>query len=243
MQKAGPSAETFVNSNGVKIWTTRTGTAGVPVLLCNGGAGCSDYLEPVSYLIDDIADVIRFEQRGCGRSDAVPPYDIETCLIDLENIRSYYNLKKWIAGGHSWGADLALIYALEHPSRVSALICISGGRMHNDREWHAEYERKKHLERLPEFKYPTNRDVNRQINQSWRQYIQQPDLLRRISKLKMPALFVYGDNDIRPSWPVEQLANLMPNARFEMIAGAEHVIWFTHESELKSLLQDFLTRV
>ena len=30
---------------------------------------------------------IRFEQRGCGRSEAAPPYDVETCLTDLENIR------------------------------------------------------------------------------------------------------------------------------------------------------------
>lgn len=50
-------------------------------------------------------------------------------------------------------------------------------------------------------------------------------------------LFAYGDSDIRPSWPVEQVANLMPRAGFELIKGAEHVIWFSHESELKSLLR------
>ena len=234
--------ETFVNSNGVSIWTTRTGTAGVPVLLCNGGAGCCDYLEPVADLIDDIAQVIRFEQRGCGRSEPAPPYDIETCLFDLETIRTYYGIDRWIVGGHSWGADLALIYALEHTSRAAGLICISGGRMHNDREWHSEYERRKNLEgeRLPDFKYPTNREVNRQLNQSWKQYIQRPDLLHKISKLKIPALFVYGDRDIRPSWPIEQMASLIPNATFEMIEGAEHVIWFSHENELKSLLRQFV---
>jgi proline iminopeptidase len=135
--------ETFVNSNGVSIWTTRKGTVGPPVLLCNGGAGCCDYLEPVANLIDDIAQVIRFEQRGCGRSDSQQPYDIETCLFDLETIRKHYGIDRWIVGGHSWGADLALIYALEHPTKVAGLICISGGRMHNDREWHNEYERRK----------------------------------------------------------------------------------------------------
>ena len=232
--------ETFVDSNGVSIWTVRTGTDGPPVLLCNGGAGCCDYLEPVANLIDDIAQVVRFEQRGCGRSDSTPPYDIETCLIDLEAVRKHYGIDRWIIGGHSWGADLALIYALEHTTRVAGLICISGGRMHNDREWHSEYERKKDSERLPDFKYPPNREVNRQLNQSWKHYIQRPELLKEISALKMPALFVYGDKDIRPSWPVEQLANLMPNARFEMITGAEHVIWFSHENELKGLLRNFL---
>jgi len=236
------SVESFVDSNSVSIWTTRSGTDGVPVLLCNGGAGCCDYLEPVANLIDDIAQVVRFEQRGCGRSDSAPPYDIETCLLDLETIRNHYGFDRWIVGGHSWGADLALIYALEHTTKVAGLICISGGRMHNDREWHSEYERRKELEgeRLPDFKYPPNREVNRQLNQSWKHYIQRPELLSEISALKMPAVFVYGDRDIRPSWLVEQVANLMPNARFELIKGAEHVIWFSHGNELRDLLRDFL---
>ncbi len=236
------SVESFVDSKGVSIWTTRSGTGGIPVLLCNGGAGCCDYLEPVANLFDDIAQVVRFEQRGCGRSDSAPPYDIETCLFDIEAVRNHYGIDRWIVGGHSWGADLALIYALEHATKVAGLICISGGRMHNDREWHSEYERRKEQEGecLPDFKYPPNREVNRLLNQSWKHYIQRPELLREISALKMPAIFVYGDKDIRPSWPVEQVANLMRNARFEMIKGAEHVIWLSHEDELKGLLRDFL---
>ena len=58
------------------------------------------------------AQVIRFEARGCGRSSAVPPYTIATCLADLEAIRQHYGVVRWIVGGHSAGADLALAYAL-----------------------------------------------------------------------------------------------------------------------------------
>jgi proline iminopeptidase len=236
--------ESFVNSDSVNIWTTRTGE-GYPVMLCNGGAGCCDYLAPVAQMLDDIAQVIRFEQRGCGRSQTAPPYDIETCLIDLENVRRHYQIDRWIIGGHSWGADLALIYALEHASQVTGLICIAGGRIHNDREWHDEYERRKEQEgeRLPEFDYPPNMEVNKQLNRSWKRYIQNPALLRAISKLEIPALFVYGAEDIRPVWPVEQVARLMPDARFELIEGAEHVIWFSRPNELRSLLRCFVDEV
>jgi proline iminopeptidase len=82
--------------------------------------------------------------------------------------------------------------------------------------------------------------VNKQLNRSWKSYIQNPTLLRTISRLRVPALFVYGDKDIRPSWPVEQVANLIPNARFEFIEGAEHIIWFSHPNELKSILRIFV---
>ena len=233
--------ESFVVSDDVNIWTIRTGE-GYPVMLCNGGAGCCDYLAPVAEMLDDMAQVIRFEQRGCGRSQLVPPYDIETCLTDLENIRKHYQIDRWIIGGHSWGADLALIYALERAPHVAGLICIAGGRVHNDREWHDEYERRKEREgeQLPKFDYPPNYEVNKQLNRSWKRYIQNPALLRAISRLEIPALFVYGARDIRPSWPVEQVARLMPQARWELIEDAEHVIWFSRPNELKSLLRSFV---
>ncbi|HKY44586.1 MAG TPA: alpha/beta hydrolase [Pyrinomonadaceae bacterium] len=236
--------ENFVNSDGVRLWSVQSGQ-GFPVMLCNGGPGCCDYLQPVAAMLDDMAHVIRFEERGCGRSESAPAYDIETCFADLENIRNYYNLDRWIIGGHSWGADLALLYALEYPSRVAGLLCIAGGRIHNDRSWHHEYKRRKaeEGERLPEFTYPPNRDVNEQLNRACKTYIQKPDLLLKISKLQAPALFVYGERDIRPSWPVKQVAQLMPNARFEMIDGAEHVIWFSHENELRLLLREFVKQV
>jgi proline iminopeptidase len=61
-----------------------------------------------------------------------------------------------------------------------------------------------------------------------------------MSSLEIPALFVYGAEDIRPSWPVEQMAHLIPDAQFELIEGAEHVIWFSRPNELRSLLRSFV---
>ena len=237
-------SESFVASNAASIWTIQRGH-GFPVMLCNGGAGCCDYLEPVAKMLDDMTTVIRFEQRGCGRSDRTGPYDIETCLIDLENIRHYYNLDRWIIGGHSWGADLALLYAVEHSARVAGLICISGGRIHNDREWHDEYERRKEQEgeHVPQFLYAPNREVNKQLNRSWKSYIQNPNLLLNLSRLRVPSLFVYGERDIRPSWPIKQVAQLLPFARFELINGAEHVIWFSHQNELRRSLRKFVDEI
>jgi proline iminopeptidase len=233
--------EALVDSHSAKIWTVSQGH-GLPLMLCNGGPGCCDYLAPVAAMIDDMARVLRFEQRGCGRSDPKPPYDVATCLMDLEHIRQYYQIERWIIGGHSWGADLALAYILEYAPHVAGLICIAGGRIHNDRAWHQEYRWRKELEgeASPEFEYPFNEVVNEQVNAAWKKYIQKPDLLKAISQAKIPALFIYAENDVRPSWPSEQLAHLMPQARFEVISGAAHYIWLTHSGELKKVLRGFL---
>lgn len=234
-------SEQFVNSDGARLWSVTEGE-GLPVLLCNGGPGCCDYLRPVGAMLDDLVQVIRFEGRGCGRSDPLPPYTVDTCLADLEALRQHYQLERWIVGGHSAGADLALAYTLAYPERVLGLVCIAGGRMHNDREWHRIYSERRDqgLETLPPFDYPPNLEVNAQVNRSWKEYIQRPSLLNELAQLDRPTLFVYGEQDIRPSWPVEQLAQLLPHASFQLIRGAEHHIWITHAEELREVLRHFV---
>jgi proline iminopeptidase len=186
--------------------------------------------------------VIRFEQRGCGRSAPAPSYTLEGCLEDLETVRQFYGVEQWFIAGHSWGADLALLYALHFPQRVHGLVCIAGGRIHNDREWHQAYEAGKAQEREipPLFAFPPNMVVNEQLGRAWKQYIQRPTLLTEIAALERPALFLYGDRDIRPSWPMQQVANLLPQGQFVMLEGADHHPWLTHRSEIQAALVDFL---
>lgn len=237
-------AETFVTRNGIRLWTTAFGD-GPAIILCNGGPGCCDYLAPIAAMLVDVGRVIRFEPRGCGRSSPAPWYSVETSLADLELIRQHYNIDQWIIIGHSWGADLALFYALHYPEHVRGFVCIAGGRVHNDREWHRTYAEKREQERatMPDFAYPPNMDVNEQVNQSWKQYIQRPTLFKDLGHLNRPALFVYGTEDIRPSWPVQQVAALIPHAQFVWVEGADHHIWATHAEALQTVLQGFVRDV
>ena len=237
-------AERYVDSGGASIWTTSQGN-GIPLLLCNGGPGCCDYLGPVAAMIEDLAYVIRFEQRGCGRSDVVGPYDVQTCLDDIEIIREDYGIHQWIVGGHSWGPNLAIAYAVEFPERVLGVLGISGGVIHKDKAWSDQYNRRSKAgeECVPDFDYPPNMEVNKAVNTSWREYVRKPDLLRRIANSQVPSIFVFGGSDIRPSWPVEQLASLMPRGSFVSIPGASHAIWLTHDGELRSHIREFIRLV
>jgi proline iminopeptidase len=65
-------SEQFVNSDGARLWTVAHGR-GMPLMVCNGGPGCCDYLAPVAAMLDDIARVIRFEGRGCGGGAPLAP--------------------------------------------------------------------------------------------------------------------------------------------------------------------------
>jgi len=235
-------SENFITINGAKIWTVVQGN-GVPVLLCLGGPGCADYLGPVAEMINDISRVIRYEQRGCGRSDRIPPYDMDTDLLDIEAIREYYGVNRWIIGGHSFGANLASAYALTHRERVLGLIHISGTGVQNDVDWWAAREegRQERGERRPEA-FSLNEEVNKQVYKSWDDFIKTPDLLKNLSQLDIPALFVYGKFDFRPIWPVLQMANLMPKAQLKILDG-EHFMWLTQAGELRHLLRGFIQSI
>jgi len=124
--------------NGVCLWTAIRGR-GLPMVLCHGGPGGYDYLEPVAAMVDDLCRVLRYDQRGSGRSQAVGPYDVATFVQDLEGLRKHFGFAQWIVGGHSWGACLALAYAVQYPQRTTAVVYISGTGM--DPRWRDEYRR------------------------------------------------------------------------------------------------------
>jgi proline iminopeptidase len=224
-----------------RLWVSDEGT-GQPVVLCNGGPGCGDYLQPVAAMMSDLARVIRFDPRGCGRSEPGGPYDLATSLADLDAIRESFGFERWIVGGHSAGAFLALAYCLEYPGRVSGVLYLSGAGIQNDRQWHTAYREGKEAGRelAIDERFPPNMEVNRIGNESARAYCRDPKLLRRIADIDTPFFAVQGSDDIRPNWPVEQLAHLIPRARIEIIDGAGHNLWLTHAAELREAIRPFV---
>jgi proline iminopeptidase len=242
----GRADETFVATpDGVRLWTVADGDGALTVLLSNGGAGCCDYLAPLATLLADRGRrVVRWEQRGVGRSGGDPsgPFTIAGCVADMEAIREAYGCDRWVVAGHSWGADLSLLYALAHPDRCAGLVCTAGGRLSNDREWHAAYDRGRAEGREvpPAFAYPPNLEANRQLSAEYKRYVQRPTLYREVAALAVPALFLYGAEDIRPAWAVEQVAALMPRSRFVALPEADHFPYRTHPNEVRAHADAFL---
>lgn len=112
--------------DGALLWTATTG-AGSPVVCCHGGPGLWDYLRDVALLLEDSHRVIRFDQRGGGRSTGDEgPFTLARAVDDLEQLREALGLHSWAVLGHSWGAELALRYAAAHPQRTSAVVYLGG---------------------------------------------------------------------------------------------------------------------
>ena len=107
----------------------RTIGRGRPVIVLHGGPDFDhSYLLPEFDQLKDAYRLIYYDQRGRGRSaEHVKPDDVTLAsdLDDLDKVRQHFGLDAPILLGHSWGAVLALEYALRHPTRVSHLILMN----------------------------------------------------------------------------------------------------------------------
>lgn len=117
----------FLNTDSVHvIYVEQCGNPnGVPVVFLHGGpcSGCKP--EHRRFFDPDFYHIILFDQRGCGRSLPFGECENNTLfdlIADLERIREFLHIEKWLLFGGSWGATLSLTYAQKHTDYVLGLI-------------------------------------------------------------------------------------------------------------------------
>ena len=98
---------------------------GKPVIFLHGGPGGG--IEPIyrRYFDPDKWRIIIFDQRGCGKSTPHAELKENTTwdlISDIEKIREYLNIEKWVVFGGSWGSTLSMAYAIKNPARCKGLI-------------------------------------------------------------------------------------------------------------------------
>lgn len=198
--------------------------SGPDVVVLTGGPGCVQYLER-----DDLAVPGHRcwfpEPRGVGRSGG-GPHDMERAISDLEAVRRAAGIGSWTVLGHSWGSDLAVRYALDHPDRVRGVLGLCGRGPQRDRTWSQAYEAGRESE--PAVPLEVAQDVWAALSASFTEWIHSPDLWRRLADSPVPMHLVAAGDDVRPSWPLAQLAALVPGGRFSIVPDVPHDFWATH---------------
>lgn len=193
--------------DGVELWTERTGAdgPGVPLVLCHGGPGLWDNLGPLAALLDHDRPVVRWDQRGCGRSGGADgPFTVGRSIADLEAIREHHGIARWVVGGHSWGASLALRAVLAHPRAAAGLLYVAGTGLGGS--WRASYKAApaerltpEQLARCEELELVEPRTPAEEVE--WRTLRWAPDFGDRRRALELAAI------DAAAPWPVNFVCN------------------------------------
>ncbi len=106
-------------------WEESGNPQGKPVLFLHGGPGGGTDPKNRRFFNPQAYRIILIDQRGAGKSTP------HSCLInnttwdlvaDIEKVRLFLHIEKWVVFGGSWGSTLSLAYAETHPERVLALI-------------------------------------------------------------------------------------------------------------------------
>jgi proline iminopeptidase len=115
-------------------WEESGNPGGIPAVYLHGGPGGTlgtgsyrNKFDPSRFRI------IALDQRGCGRSLPLviaPGYDLSQnttahLIGDLEQLRQYLAVDRWLVNGVSWGATLALAYAQAHAERVLGIVAMA----------------------------------------------------------------------------------------------------------------------
>lgn len=111
---------------GHRLYIEESGNSeGIPVLFVHGGPGAGTSVQDRCFFNPEQYRIILFDQRGCGHSTPHAMLENNTTtdlLADMEKIREFLKVEKWLLFGGSWGSTLSLLYAQAHPKRVLALI-------------------------------------------------------------------------------------------------------------------------
>jgi proline iminopeptidase len=197
---------------------------GPDVVVLSGGPGCVNYLEDDA-LAPRGTRAWYPEPRGVGRSGG-GAHDLARAVADLESIRDQVGVASWTVLGHSFGSDLAIRYALDHPDRVRGVIGVAGHGLHQDRSWSTAYAALSHTE--DDVVIEWDRTVHESLSDSFVEWIHEPSLFRRLAETGVPMTFLAAGEDIRPDWPLRQLAALVPRGEFRDLPGVPHDFWSTH---------------
>lgn len=112
---------------GVSLFERRVGE-GPEVIVLHGGPGAHhDYLLPGFDRLATGRTLVYYDQRGGGRSAVARdvPVGADQQVADLEALRESWGLDRLDICGYSWGALLAMLYAVAHPGRVRSLALVS----------------------------------------------------------------------------------------------------------------------
>jgi pimeloyl-ACP methyl ester carboxylesterase len=99
---------------------------GTPVALLHGLTATRRYVVMGSKLLERGGHrVIAYDARGHGRSSPAPSYEYADLVSDLGAVLDEAGVSRAVLAGASMGAHTLVRFALEHPSRVSALVVVT----------------------------------------------------------------------------------------------------------------------
>jgi 3-oxoadipate enol-lactonase len=240
------------------LWYEESGS-GQPVVLLHEGVVDSRIWDPVLPVLNERYRVIRYDQRGFGRSPLPDgPYSV---VEDLVSVLDASGVERAALVGCSRGGGISLTTAIERPERVAALVLVGSGLPGRplEIEWTPEQiarwegaEANKDYAAMAildaEMWAPMGTDdelramflENAEGSNIEHETTDQP-VAARLGEIGVPTLVVTGSRDVAAINELGvRLAREIEGARHAVIEEADHMIPWRTPHELAVLIAEFL---
>ena len=118
----------YFSTNGINLHYRDWGGTGRPIVLLHGLASSCHIWDLVAPRLAEDFSVIAVDQRGHGLSDKPESgYEFANVGRDLLGVIQARKLARPIIVGHSWGADVALEFAVAYPDVAAGICFVDGG--------------------------------------------------------------------------------------------------------------------
>ena len=210
--------------------------SGEPLVLLHGNGEDSSYFEHQIAFFQDRYRVIAVDTRGHGKSPrGTAPLTLNQFADDLSAFMDELDIASAHILGFSDGANVAILFALAHPTRVKSLI-LNGGNL------------------FPEgLTDQTRREIDKEYEQAvlandenqlelLRLMIDEPHIdPAQLAALSMPTLVVAGTDDMIEEAHTRLIAESIPNAQLTLIEGT-HFIAFENPDAFNRVVSEFLVK-
>ena len=210
--------------------------SGEPLILLHGNGEDSSYFEHQIAFFQDRYRVIAVDTRGHGKSPrGTAPLTLNQFADDLSAFMDELDIASAHILGFSDGANVAILFALAHPTRVKSLV-LNGGNLFPEglteqtrREIDEEYEQA----------VATNDEDQLEL---LRLMIDEPHIDPvQLSGLNMPTLVEAGTDDMIEEAHTRLIAESIPNAQLTLIEGT-HFIAFENPDAFNRVVSEFLVK-
>ncbi|MEG9861735.1 MAG: alpha/beta hydrolase [Parvularculales bacterium] len=125
------SSYLFLPSGAVAHYRDQGNREGPPLVLIHGSNSSLHAWEPWVERLGERFRLITVDMPGHGLTGTTPAddYSQEGMVAFLEEFTEGLNLEHFALGGNSMGGGISLLYALENPGAVTALVLVSSGGM------------------------------------------------------------------------------------------------------------------
>ena len=230
------AAGKFADVNGIKLYYEIYGK-GQPLLVLHGNGGS------ISNAIDFYPDLIKkykviaIDSRGQGKStDTDEPLTYEKMASDIHELLLQLNTDSVLIWGHSDGAILGLLMAMQYPKQVKKVLAF-GANIQADTNalFPSDLDKMRNIISKP--------NTEKSIKKLMQLMIDYPNIpYEQLSKIQIPVLIMAGDRDmIRPEHTLRLFQNI-PQSNLCIIPGTTHGAAWEKQALFKQLMFDFFDK-